>query len=44
LQLLPTSGHLDMAPFGKQAKWASLELLISYAAQQGQISRPLDGW
>jgi 4,5-dihydroxyphthalate decarboxylase len=39
---LPVAGQIDTAPFGKTANRPSLELLISYAAQQGLISRPLD--
>ncbi len=37
---LPPGGP-DMAPFGKDANRPSLELLISYAAQQGLLARPL---
>jgi 4,5-dihydroxyphthalate decarboxylase len=39
---LPAAGQIDTAPFGKEANRPSLELLISYAAQQGLISRRLD--
>ena len=38
---VPAAGQLDPAPFGKEANRAGLELLISYAAQQGLISRQL---
>lgn len=34
-------GPVDMVPFGKDANRAGLELLISYAAQQGLTPRPL---
>ena len=39
---VPAAGQLDPAPFGKEANRAGLELLISYAAQQGLISRQLN--
>lgn len=35
------TGAIDMAPFGREANQPCLELLISYAAQQGLISRRL---
>lgn len=38
----PTAGQIDTAPFGKEANRLCLELLISYAAQQGLISRRLE--
>ncbi len=34
-------GPIDTAPFGKAANRPALELLISYAAQQGHIPRKL---
>jgi 4,5-dihydroxyphthalate decarboxylase len=34
---LPAEGKIDTAPFGKQANRPCLELLISYAVQQGLI-------
>jgi len=39
---VPTAGQIDTAPFGKEANRSSLELLISYAVQQGLISRRLE--
>ena len=39
---LPTPGQIDTAPFGKAANRPSLELLMSYAAQQGLFSRRLE--
>jgi 4,5-dihydroxyphthalate decarboxylase len=39
---LPSAGEVDTAPFGKEANRPCLELLISYAVQQGLISRRLD--
>ena len=39
---LPAAGEIDTTPFGKQANRRCLELLISYALQQGLISRRLD--
>ncbi len=38
---LPAAGTVDLAPFGKDANRPALELLISYAAQQGLLARPL---
>jgi len=38
---LPAAGEVDTAPFGKEANWPSLELLISYALQQRLIPRRL---
>ncbi len=38
---LPAAGNIDTAPFGKEANRPCLELLISYAVQQGLISRAL---
>jgi 4,5-dihydroxyphthalate decarboxylase len=35
------SAALDMAPFGRAANAPCLDLLISYSAQQGLISRKL---
>ena len=35
------TGPVDTAPFGKEANRRCLDLLISYAVQQGQIPRPL---
>ena len=32
---LPAAGEIDTAPFGKEANRPCLELLISYAVQQG---------
>ena len=37
----PAAGQVDTAPFGKEANRPCLELLISYAVQQGLISRRL---
>ena len=37
----PAAGQVDTAPFGKEANRPCLELLISYAAQQGLLSRRL---
>src|SRR3974390_1462625 len=37
----PPSGAIDTAPFGKEANRPSLELLMSYAKQQGLLSREL---
>jgi len=39
---LPAAGQIDTIPFGREANRLSLELLISYAVQQGLISRRLD--
>jgi 4,5-dihydroxyphthalate decarboxylase len=39
---LPAAGQIDTAPFGKEANRPCLEMLISYAVQQGLISRRLD--
>jgi 4,5-dihydroxyphthalate decarboxylase len=39
---LPAAGQPDTAPFGKEANRPCLELLISYAVQQGLIPRRLD--
>ena len=39
---LPAAGQIDTAPFGKEANRPCLELLISYAVQQGLIPRRLD--
>ena len=38
---LPAAGGVDLAPFGKDANRPALELLISYAVQQGLLTRPL---
>jgi 4,5-dihydroxyphthalate decarboxylase len=38
---LPAAGAVDLAPFGKQANRPALELLISYALQQGLLTRRL---
>jgi 4,5-dihydroxyphthalate decarboxylase len=38
----PPEGKIDTAPFGKEANRPCLELLISYAVQQGLIPRQLD--
>ena len=38
---LPAAGQPDMTPFGKEANTPCLELLISYAHQQGVIPRKL---
>jgi 4,5-dihydroxyphthalate decarboxylase len=38
---VPAAGGLDTIPFGKEANRPCLELLISYAAQQGLLTRPL---
>jgi 4,5-dihydroxyphthalate decarboxylase len=38
---LPAAGEIDTAPFGKEANRPCLELLISYAVQQGLIPRRL---
>jgi len=38
---LPAAGGLDMNPFGKDAVRPPLELLISYATQQGLLARPV---
>ena len=38
---IPAAGGLDTIPFGKEANRPCLELLISYAAQQGLLTRPL---
>ncbi len=38
----PATGQIDTAPFGKEANRHCLELLISYAAQQGLMSRRLN--
>ena len=38
---LPAAGAVDLAPFGKEANRPALKLLISYAAQQGLLARPL---
>ncbi len=38
---LPAAGGVDLAPFGKDANRPALELLISYATQQGLLTRPL---
>ncbi len=38
---LPAAGQPDMTPFGKEANAPCLELLISYAHQQGVIPRKL---
>lgn len=35
---LPAAGEVDTAPFGREANWPCLELLISYCAQQKLIS------
>lgn len=37
----PAKGQPDMAPFGKEANRPCLELLLSYAAQQRLLPRPL---
>lgn len=39
---LPVAGQIDTAPFGKDANRPCLEMLISYAAQQGLIARRLE--
>lgn len=39
---LPAAGQIDTIPFGKEANRPCLDLLISYAVQQGLISRRLD--
>ncbi len=39
---LPASGQVDTIPFGKDACRPCLDLLISYAVQQGQIPRRLN--
>jgi 4,5-dihydroxyphthalate decarboxylase len=36
------AGGIDTAPFGKEVNRPCLELLNSYAAQQGLISRRID--
>lgn len=38
---LPAAGGPDMAPFGKDANRPALELLMSYASQQGLLAKPL---
>jgi 4,5-dihydroxyphthalate decarboxylase len=38
---LPKAGEIDTIPFGREANRPCLELLISYAAQQGLIPRSL---
>ncbi len=38
---LPVPGAADTTPFGKEANRPCLELLISYAEQQGLLPRPL---
>jgi 4,5-dihydroxyphthalate decarboxylase len=38
---LPAAGAIDPAPFGKEANRPCLELLVSYAIQQGLIPRSL---
>ena len=38
----PAPGQPDIAPFGKEANTPCLELLISYAVQQGLIPRKLE--
>jgi 4,5-dihydroxyphthalate decarboxylase len=38
---LPAAGRLDTVPFGREANTPCLELLLSYATQQGLIPRPL---
>jgi 4,5-dihydroxyphthalate decarboxylase len=38
----PAAGQIDTVPFGRQANRPCLEMLISYAVQQGLISRRLD--
>jgi len=38
----PVVGEIDTAPFGKEANRPCLEMLISYAVQQGLIPRRLD--
>ncbi|MGC1466113.1 MAG: hypothetical protein WA792_10310 [Pseudolabrys sp.] len=38
---LPAGGKPDMAPFGKEANRAALDLLISYAMQQGLLAQKL---
>src|SRR6185312_14598649 len=40
-KLPPRADGIDPAPFGKDKNRACLELLISYAVQQGLISRPI---
>jgi 4,5-dihydroxyphthalate decarboxylase len=37
----PTAGAIDTAPFGKETNRPCLDLLISYAVQQGLIPRRL---
>ncbi len=37
---LPAAGDIDTTPFGKAANRPCLELLVSYAVQQGLIPRP----
>ena len=38
---IPLAGSIDTAPYGKDANWPCLELLMSYARQQGLISNRL---
>ena len=38
---VPAAGEIDMAPFGKDKNRACAELLLSYAQQQGSVSRRL---
>ena len=38
---LPAPGAIDTAPFGKEANRPCLELLVSYAVQQGLLSHGL---
>jgi 4,5-dihydroxyphthalate decarboxylase len=38
---LPAASELDLAPFGEDANRPALELLISYATQQGLLARPV---
>jgi 4,5-dihydroxyphthalate decarboxylase len=40
--VLPAAGEIDTVPFGKEANRPCLEMLISYAVQQGLIPRRLE--
>jgi 4,5-dihydroxyphthalate decarboxylase len=37
----PPKGDIDTAPFGKETNRKALELLMSYAAQQQLVSKPI---
>ena len=39
---LPAAGQIDTVPFGRDANRPCLEMLISYAVQQGLIPRRLE--